>query len=231
MTSDASAAFSKREDLMSQAFRSVGLARSFKTPLVLGAMVTLVILGLGSGFAAASTAQAGQLPNPTEAPLPGNQGANPGVVLNGVACPSAGACTAAGLYDDTAGNQPGLFETLGGNGWASLEAPVPHNANTSPISVAPLDIACPSPTSCLAVGSYHAHNGQQRGLIETLSKRGAWKATAAPMPQNAGPQRTAQLDSVACPEVDSCVAVGMYNITNGSQVGGLDPVRRTGCLC
>ena len=48
---------------------------------------------------------------PTEAPLPPNAAAKPFAMVEGVSCPSPSFCSAAGLYDDTAGSSNGLLLT------------------------------------------------------------------------------------------------------------------------
>jgi IPT/TIG domain len=164
----------------------------------------------------------------TQAPEPGNSGTDgdgeQNALLYSVSCSLAGSCAATGHYNATTGVVFGLIDTLSGGNWTDIEAPLPANAGSNPI-VALSSVSCPSAGSCAAVGQYKDTGGFYYGLIETLSG-GAWAATAAPEPANAGTEGTgteeADLDSVACHSAGSCVTVGFYNDTSGYQFGLID---------
>jgi hypothetical protein len=66
------------------------------------------------------------------------------------------------------------------------------------------------------VGYYGPNAG---GLIDTESG-GAWTATAAPRPSNAG--ASVDLDSVSCTESGFCAAVGWYTDSAGHGEGLLE---------
>ncbi len=112
-----------------------------------------------------------------QAPLPSNHAvptgfpfAHPFNSLTTVTCPSAGTCTAVGLYADnqtpTGEDQP-LVDALSGGIWSPVEAPLPANA-TSSSQASILDaVACASATVCAAVGEYDT-SGSRQGLIESI---------------------------------------------------------------
>lgn len=81
--------------------------------------------------------------------------------------------------------------------------------------------ACPASDWCVAVGSF---GGSPKytpfallGLIETFSS-GNWTAAEAPLP-GGGAIPTAELYSVACPYIGSCVAVGDFVDSAGQDTG------------
>ncbi len=135
--------------------------------------------------------------NPTETPVPTN--APRGGPLNVITCPAEGFCVAVGSYSGGA-----LIETLAGGNWTPTGAPLPANAT----SVGALDsVACPAVGSCVAIGYYQDTSSNNQGLMESLSG-GSWSATEAPLPPNGA--EIYGLNTVACPAVGSCVAVGNY---------------------
>ena len=144
----------------------------------------------------------------TEAPLPTNAAkTKQNVALGTPACPAVGSCVATGSYNDTNGHQQGLIETDVGGTWKPTEAPVPANAASNP--AASVDgVACPAVGSCVAVGGYNTASGPA-GLIETLSV-GTWRPTEEPLPANAAGAHDVAIDTLVCPALGSCVAVGYY---------------------
>lgn len=144
-----------------------------------------------------------------QAPLPANAQATPNAVLNSVACPSATACVAVGLYKDGPGQTQYAAVILTGSGtsWTATQAPLPANANSSIYSTLNA-VACPSAKHCVAVGNYFDSLGTRQGLILTGSGT-SWTATEAPVPGNDA--NGAFLNSVACASASSCTAVGVYN--------------------
>ena len=147
----------------------------------------------------------------TEVPLPANAAPEPDFNLASVACPSASSCVAADSYTDSSGGQQGLLVTGSGTSWTAAEASLPANAAASP-DVNLNSVACPSASSCVAVGDYNDSSGNMQGLLVTGSGT-SWTATEAPVPANADPG--VALNSVACPSVSSCVAVGGYGYASG----------------
>jgi hypothetical protein len=147
----------------------------------------------------------------TSPPLPANAGAGGYASLESVACPSATSCVAVGNYLDSSGIWQGLIETKSGSAWKTTEVTLPSNADGDP-SVQLTSVACPSVTSCVAVGYY---NDSTSGLLVTGSGT-RWTATEAPLPADAQSGQLAYLTSVACPSASSCVAVGGYNGTSSA---------------
>src|SRR5208283_3856835 len=103
--------------------------------------------------------------------------------LTGLSCASAAACTAVGYYEDTSGNGHGLIDSFNGSAWTATAAPVPSNAASGGFDQL-LDVSCPSPTSCTAVGVYSDTGSRSWGWIVTLAG-GTWTATQAAQPSNA----------------------------------------------
>jgi hypothetical protein len=124
--------------------------------------------------------------------------------LQSVTCAAPASCLAVGSYDDTSGGSQGLVETLTGGTWSPLEVPAPADAAADP-GIALESITCPAAGSCVAVGSYVDTDGNFEALVETLAG-GTWTASSVPLPATTFPD--ANLSSVACPAVGSCVAVG-----------------------
>jgi virginiamycin B lyase len=154
---------------------------------------------------------------PAEGSLPVNANVSPEATFNGVSCLSATSCVAIGSYVDNAGDQQALVDTLANGSWIPTEAPLPANAAAVPDAQMSA-VACPTPSSCVAVGSYDANGATvgQSALIETLSA-GTWSPAEAPLPPDAG---TGNLIGVSCPAAGSCVAVGDYGVMTTSD--GLD---------
>ena len=155
----------------------------------------------------------------TEAPVPANARLNPGVVLNGVACPTATACVAIGQYIDSSGNEQGLLLTGSGTSWTAVEAPLPANAAVT-VQVAELNaVACPTATSCITTGYYTPNSsGSFLGLLLTGSGT-SWTAVEAPLPSDASSTPGVGLPAVACASSTSCVATGEYQDSSGDLQG------------
>jgi hypothetical protein len=148
------------------------------------------------------------------APLPANAAASPGAYISSISCYSASWCAAVGTYANSAGETVGLLLTRSGTTWSATEAPLPPGSGRPAVSL--VSVACPSASSCVAVGEYQ-YSGepadqQRSGLIETWSGTG-WSAATAPLPPPVYPGDQSQggsLSSVACPSASTCVADGTY---------------------
>jgi hypothetical protein len=161
-------------------------------------------------------------------PLPSN--AAPGSnsfesALTGISCPTPTSCTASGVYVDTSsGNPPNaLLVTLANGTWTAQRAPEPSDAgnDTDGSQVAFLvQVSCPTPSACAAVGVYDDNTHVEQGLIDTFNGS-TWVATRAPLPSDAGPGFT-QLSSVSCPTPGFCAAVGLYSDTMHHDWGVID---------
>jgi hypothetical protein len=126
--------------------------------------------------------------------------------LNGVACPAAGHCVAAGEYQlSPAGEQP-LTQTLSDGTWSSP-------AHLTGADDGELDaITCPARGICVAVGQRVAAKAE--GPLAAMLSDGSWTAVSLPLP----PGSTAEyvkLSDVTCPAQGACVAVGDYSDRDG----------------
>jgi hypothetical protein len=113
--------------------------------------------------------------------------------LFGVSCTGPSACTAVGNSINQAGASQPLAERWDGTGWTIQPTPSPSQSGGSLNGV-----ACPSATSCTAVGVSNAG---------TLAER--WDGTRWTIqPTPNAPQGGGGLSGVACPSASSCTAVG-----------------------
>ncbi|MGC8499394.1 MAG: hypothetical protein ACP5OV_07875 [Acidimicrobiales bacterium] len=123
---------------------------------------------------------------------------------SGVACPSTTTCLAVGA-DNT--NGVVTTATLTGTTWAWTPASeVPNDASGAGTLAA---IACPSATTCLAVGG----DGNSLGTVEQASLTSAGWTWSPPTSLTAPSSGAGTLAAIACPSATTCVAVG----TDGSQ--------------
>ena len=114
--------------------------------------------------------------------------------LNGVACPSASACTAVG-----ASNAGTLAERWNGARWAIQPTPNPAGAQFAFLNTA----ACPSASACTATGAYV----NSAGTVQTLAER--WNGARwaiQPTPNRAGGLNF--LIGVDCTASSACTAAG-----------------------
>jgi hypothetical protein len=142
-----------------------------------------------------------------EAVLPGNASASePGVLLNGLACASAGNCVAVGQYDTSSTQAVILTETAGS--WdAGVEVALPANAGRNAYL---RSVSCPSIGECTAVGEYEDSFGRLQGLLLTETA-GTWTTGAeATRPANALLESDVHIDDVSCPAAGYCTAFGNY---------------------
>ncbi len=135
-------------------------------------------------------------------------GANPSAAtsasLTGVACPNLKGCFAVGSYTTPAFTNT-LIEHWNGSEWGIQTSPNPPGAAANL-----RDIACPSTKSCFAVGSSATGSG-----FRTLAEH--WNGTSWGFLSAANPSTAsgANLNSVACPNLKGCFAVGNYSTDSG----------------
>jgi hypothetical protein len=122
--------------------------------------------------------------------------------LRGVACRSATRCTAVGQYKSEAGEQIALTERWNGRVWTVDPSPKLPGSLSSYLN----GVACPTATTCTAVGQYLSAAGRTQGLVERWDGA-AWVVVPVPGP---GGAKNASLNSVACASPTACVAVGWY---------------------
>ena len=149
--------------------------------------------------------------------------------FSSVSCVGVGTCVAVGQYEDTRGSfdfqAVVAAETQGV--WArAARVKLPANLATAAgaQSASLGSVACTSVGNCVAVGSYNASdstatNSDARAM-DVTETGGAWAhATELALPANAatsGNFRFGQMNSVSCPSLGSCAAVGGYTVGNST---------------
>jgi hypothetical protein len=129
-----------------------------------------------------------------------------GDVLTSLSCPSAGSCLAAGGVD--AANS--VIEILGSGSWIREEIQAPPGTSLATIS----GVSCPTTVnSCVMVGGYRspATNTYPDALVETLSG-GVWYQSIGLDP----PGTYVLPQGVTCPDINSCVGVGVAHTGTGA---------------
>ncbi len=157
--------------------------------------------------------------SPSEVVLPPDADASGSAAyaqLSEVACPSAGWCTALGLYTQGTNGEQAFVDTDLAGSWSAASAPLPAAASGSQF----VALACPGIGACDATGTY-LEGGSSLGFVDSLSG-GTWSASALPLP--AGTSSVASIAnndlSVSCPAVGSCVVAG--TTFDGNYEGLLD---------
>ena len=125
------------------------------------------------------------------------------VGLAAVACPSATECFAVGNATSTDGVGRPLVEAFDGTAWSVVSLPAAVAGATEGLD----GVACPSTTSCFAVG--RATQGSTTVAVDHFDGT-AWSVERSPRP--AGLDQ-GNLSAVACATTTSCVAVGGGNTT------------------
>jgi hypothetical protein len=136
--------------------------------------------------------------------VPAPAGAQSSLLLN-VSC-AVSSCEAVGEYNDSSGATVTLGEGWNGTAWRIQPTPNPGRASGNSLS----GVSCPTSSDCTAVGL-----GNGAGTPITVGERwrgGRWNLEAVPSPVGAAEN---QLNGIACPEPDACVAVGAVGPTRG----------------
>ena len=159
---------------------------------------TVAATGASAAVTAASGWSIQQTPNPT---------GGSDVVLNGVSCASASACTAVGGPAQPATTGVALAEGWNGTTWSIQHTPNP--AGGSEIHL--LRVSCTSTTACTAVGFY-----SNATTTVTLAERwngSRWSIQHTPNPAGGS---NSTLNGVSCASATACTAVGgSFNGTTG----------------
>jgi len=140
--------------------------------------------------------------------------------LPGLACPSAGNCTAAGAFDDLSGNTQGLLITETSGTWnAPYQVVPPSDAGTNP-AVTIYAVSCPSVGSCGAVGSYQDVRGDTQSFVVNESASSWANARKVTLPTDALLNgQNSNVRAVSCTSPGNCSAVGSY-------LDGTSPISR-----
>jgi len=148
--------------------------------------------------------------------------------LRGVACTGRQACTAAGDYQDAAGNDQAMVVTeTNGHLGRAREISAPPNAS-KPVNVFATSISCFRAGACVAAGGYTDRSGAFVPMSFTQSG-GRWRrATAISLPGNAltGSAQSAPLNSVSCTASGFCTAVGEYHTSSAVRAMAISGSRR-----
>jgi Bacterial Ig-like domain (group 3) len=134
--------------------------------------------------------------------------------LASVSCASAGNCSAGGSYSDASGKTQAFVVTEKNGTWQPAQevAGALNKGGNAAINT----IACPSTGNCAAGGSYTGRLGGSQAFVVT-QKNGIWLQAqeVAGALNTKGP---ADVQSVSCPSVGSCTAVGYYGAGGNLEV-------------
>jgi hypothetical protein len=86
-------------------------------------------------------------------------------------------------------------------------------------------MACPSASSCVAIGEYTDTSRHQQGVVVTGSGS-SWAAAETPVPAAANMDPHVSLSALACPAVFSCAVLGEYADSSGQMKGLMLTQRR-----
>ena len=142
--------------------------------------------------------------------------------LRSVSCPSAGNCSAVGMYlqqGSLLGNRTGFALSEVHGVWSNatrVAAPSKSNIN-SLMTLA--QVSCSTAGNCGAVGSYVDTNNVTQGLVVTQVK-GIWgSVTPLVWPSNANAYAGASLSEISCSSPRNCTALGSYTTSTGAIEG------------
>ena len=131
-------------------------------------------------------------------------------LLIGVSCSGPTFCVAVGSYGAANGLRT-LIERWNGSSWTVTSSPTPQGAEVAQLT----GVACPSATSCNAVGLGLSLTGA-KALVEHWNGR-AW--SIVPTPDLSG-ALFLELAGIACPSVTDCTAVGTFESLQGTRSPG-----------
>jgi hypothetical protein len=164
----------------------------------------LVALGLNV-FLGLLPAEAASSPTITIVPSP-NPSPTESNYFESVSCSSPTWCAAIGIAPVNSFDQT-LVETWNGTSWSLVQSPNVSTTTTNEL----FGVACPSATSCFAVGDYYVGPFYQT-LIESWNGN-SWSIVPSP---NTSTSITNSLEGVTCTSPTSCIAVGITN--NGTNL-------------
>jgi hypothetical protein len=159
-----------------------------------------------------------------EVHLPARTNVNPFVLLNQVACTSAGNCAAVGSYIDANDVTHGLVVSEAAGRWSpGLALGLPANASAFPDATLS-SVSCVSPGNCSAIGNYDNAQGDVEGLAVTESARSWKRASAMMMPTGAASNPRVffyGFNAISCASLKNCSAGGQYIDSAGHYQGFL----------
>jgi len=115
-------------------------------------------------------------------------------------------CVAVGQWrpNESALNGRALIEVWNGTKWAIERPPVPVASKASSLN----SVACPSTTSCVAIGGYFNSAGSDSYAFAEVWNGTVWSISPIPDPAPAGSDG---LDGISCSSPTACTAVGTSN--------------------
>jgi hypothetical protein len=128
--------------------------------------------------------------------------------FSGVSCSSAGACTAAGSYDTSAGTSITLAERWNGTSWTKQMVPAPRRAAGAALQA----VSCASADTCVAVGEYGSSGGSAAALAV------AWDGSRWRVKAPVSPGSASLLTGLSCTGPGACDAAGTFG-TNADPSG------------
>jgi hypothetical protein len=149
--------------------------------------------------------------------------------LAGVACQSAGACTAVGYYDSVSGSHVGMVVQINsGTPGAGVET-VPGDAYSGGPDADVEEVACPSSGACEAIGTYRNNSDAEVNFAEPIS--GGTPGPAVGFAAPAGYLSSAAyvlLSGLSCSSASMCVGAGYYEVSGGADEAALVTITASG---
>ena len=136
---------------------------------------------------------------------------NPVTSLTGIACPAAMTCYSVGTVGKGGVWDSGAaVKTSDGSTWVTQNLPIPKGGKPA-VDLA--GVACPSPSTCFAVG---ARTAALPGPVVMATTDGGshWSSQISP-----GGTGLSGLTAVACPAIQTCYAVGGSRVISTSDGG------------
>jgi hypothetical protein len=169
----------------------------------------LVVAGLIAGPIVTAAAPASAAPRWSVIPSPSPPGPPLGD-LGSVSCSSPTNCFAVGGGPSDSGASGGtLIERSDGTGWTTVTSPSPIGANVVELN----GIACPTDTTCFAVGDSAKESATTFAVKALIEKwdGSKWSIVASPVPKGT---TDVQIIAVSCSSASDCFAVGDYSTTS-----------------
>jgi hypothetical protein len=165
-----------------------------------------VMVVLAGGLAAPAAAAARADPSWVIQATPNPAGATY-ILLSGVSCASAAACTAVGYYDNGSGVYVTLAEAWNGSRWKIQSTPNPAGGGIL------YGVSCTSATACTAAGGY-VNSSEVAVTLAEAWNGSRWEIQATPVPAGA---KHSYLSGVSCTPA-GCTAVGNHEDSSGVEV-------------
>ena len=151
------------------------------------------------------------------AEVPGSAALNKGgfADLSSVSCPTAGNCTAGGIYAPTSTTSQPLVVTESNGTWGKASTVPGSAALDTGKDMGVTAVSCVAPGKCSATGDFHTSKRSEDVWVAS-QKGGAW-GPAGTIPGLSGLGAEAEVNGLSCATAGSCSLVGDYTTTSGSQ--------------